>query len=253
MKKTVYASHYFAIDTGLKAPQYLIQYPYARRFSPIQKSVFEAFESIRNDSQADFDQILKELKAPLYFATSVGEIDSVTKVIGSVLNNDLPVSPTAFQHSVHNAAAGHISIYYGLRSPQLTFSSGFLSLDKALFNAFHKISSGLVPAICVFAASEYLKPDRSIFSRSEICFLSDAPLGKKGLCYEILDYNFFDHEREKFSSSEIETNQIEKMQFKESKNIEFCGLKLMNAPNNFVRSISDLDGESLTSRWNRML
>lgn len=240
MKTPVYFSHYLAVDTGLKAPAIPISSPLARRFSPIQKAVFECFESIKCEAPDDFNLVLKEWHAPLYFATSLGEIDSVIRVIRGVLENDLPVSPIAFQHSVHNAAAGHISIHYGLKSPQLTFSSGYLSLEKAMFSAYHKILMKSVSAVCMVAADEY-RTNSGLAARAEVFFLSGKPLQNSKINYQILDYQY----GELKDSHKID-NQVH---FKEADMLESCRLDLPNSKKDFIRLVEDRGGEKLSSSW----
>src|SRR5262249_27338723 len=109
--------------------------------------------------------------AAIYFATQFGEVDATLAVAESILAKALPVSPTAFQHSVHNAVPGYVSIACEARNPSLTVSSGFRSFDKLLFWSFHELRSGLLDAALVINANERLA-ERSPLAESEMLLLA---------------------------------------------------------------------------------
>jgi hypothetical protein len=121
------------------APQTL-----TRRMSWMQKAAMEALEAVR--------PLPPDL--PVYFATQFGEIDATLAVADAILSRQLPVSPTAFQHSVHNAGPGYLMIATGSRAPSLTVSSGFASFDKLLFWAFHELRQGHRGEVLLAQAAE---------------------------------------------------------------------------------------------------
>lgn len=139
-----------------------------RRMSWMQKAAMEALETIKP----------LPLDAPLYFATQYGEVDATLAVAASILSRQLPVSPTAFQHSVHNAVPGYLTIASGSRSPSLTVSSGFASFDKILFWAAHELNADLIDKVIVAQAFERLPSpvaDDPEIAACELLLLTTSP------------------------------------------------------------------------------
>jgi hypothetical protein len=128
----------------------------ARRMSPLQKAVLNAAASFAAAERPRFDLVFRELEAPVYLASAMGELDSVLRIFHAIVEGELPVSPTAFQHSVHNAALGYFSIIHRSHAAHLALSSGYLSAEKALLLASRRIRSGIDRAICLVNATETL-------------------------------------------------------------------------------------------------
>lgn len=166
--KRVYATNYTYAEAG---PDQLAVAPPAltRRMSWMQKAAMEALQALNNTGFRLPDG------APVYFATQFGEVDATLAVASSILSKALPVSPTAFQHSVHNAVPGYVTIALESRNPSLTVSAGYASLDKLLFWAFHELRHGLIPSALLLNAHERLGPETAA---CELLVLStEAPTG----------------------------------------------------------------------------
>src|SRR5690606_18992067 len=124
------------------------QHALARRMTAMQLSVMEAFVNLK-DARPELNTELWATPVPVYFATPFGELTASLTIYDAIYHDQLPCSPTAFQHSVHNCAPGYLAMVKAMRHPSMTVSSGYLSFDKALYLASQKIRSGLVPAAVV--------------------------------------------------------------------------------------------------------
>lgn len=73
---------------------------------------------------------------PLFFGTGLGEYSSSYGFLKSLFQKGPAMaSPLLFQNSVHNAAAGHLSIAFGLRGPSETLCAGALTTIRTLERA----------------------------------------------------------------------------------------------------------------------
>ncbi len=68
---------------------------------------------------------------------------------------DALASPTHFSNSVHNAAAAHISIGYGIKGPSLTVSQFDMSFVSALLSAGIWLEEGKVDSVLIGSSDEY--------------------------------------------------------------------------------------------------
>jgi 3-oxoacyl-[acyl-carrier-protein] synthase II len=68
---------------------------------------------------------------------------------------DACASPTLFSNSVHNAAAGHISIMLGLDGPCLTVSQFEMSGPSGLLSAIQWLKEERVEQVLLGAVEEY--------------------------------------------------------------------------------------------------
>lgn len=125
-----------------------------RRMTPLQKVSVEIFALFKKNADFIYNNVIQKLKTPIYFATKYGEIQTAMQLYSMILNKDFPISPIAFQHSVHNCASGYISILHGLHASHLTFSSGDSSFKNATELAISKIKSGTLSSVCVISADE---------------------------------------------------------------------------------------------------
>ena len=150
----VFVEHYDAVAIG-SSTQLLTDALTVRRMSWLQKATMEALTRYQRAAAARLDEVLERLHAPIYFCTEHGEIDATLTVAASLINRQLPVSPTAFQHSVHNAGAGYVTIATKTRNPSATVSSGFLSFDKTIFWAFEELRRGRQQAVILVRAGEH--------------------------------------------------------------------------------------------------
>ncbi len=83
-------------------------------------------------------------------ATGYGALDSTFSFLDSYIDNgDILASPTHFSSSVHNAAAAHIGVCYGITGPSLTVSQFDLSFFSALVTAGAWLETGKTTAVLV--------------------------------------------------------------------------------------------------------
>lgn len=271
MTNPVYGFGYAHTCKPLTGP-FGVTHPLARRMSPLQKVLLEVSGQWKEHHKELFEEALVKRQAQILFATSFGEMESVLNVLTSILNNQLPVSPTAFQHSVHNCAPGYFSIVNGLRNAAVTASTGFLSLDKCLHAAFQKIRAGVLDSVFVIAADERHKEVQP-FVEGE-CLLLTSKLSDAALlvaqnesltagnfvpvAFELLECTYF-HEpgtdllpqaqavalRHQALNSEVtlETQEREGTQAL----LRFGTTKRES----FVRRVTNLDGESVVSVWKK--
>ena len=87
---------------------------------------------------------------PLFFGTGLGEFSSTFQFLRSLtLRGAAGASPLAFQNSVHNAAAGHLSIAFGLRGPSETLCAGDLTTLRTFERAMAWMIASQAPALVV--------------------------------------------------------------------------------------------------------
>ena len=169
-KSPVFVSSYGRLELSKKETSSL-QHALARRMTPLQRAGLELIENWRISHARSFDLVFKEWRAPLYFASVYGELSAYLKEAELINENSLPVSPVAFQHSVQNCTPGYFSILHGIHTAHLTFSSGTLSLDKALLFAWHKISRRSKQCVCILSANETGAPFRAVQCHAEMLIL----------------------------------------------------------------------------------
>lgn len=81
-------------------------------------------------------------------ATGFGALQTTFDFLDSYIEKgDKLASPTHFSNSVHNAAAAHISIGYGITGPNLTVSQFDMSFISALITAKAWFETGAVKAV----------------------------------------------------------------------------------------------------------
>ncbi len=89
---------------------------------------------------------------PLFFGTGLGEYSSTVQFLRSLaLRGPDGASPLAFQNSVHNAAAGNLSIAFGLRGPSETLCAGDLTTLRTFERAIACVAASGLPALVVLA------------------------------------------------------------------------------------------------------
>ncbi len=83
-------------------------------------------------------------------ATGYGALDSTFSFLDSYIERgDKLAFPTHFSNSVHNAAAAHVSICYGITGPSLTVTQFDMSFFSALLTAGSWIETGKTDAVLV--------------------------------------------------------------------------------------------------------
>lgn len=151
------------------------RHPLCRRMTTLQRSALEPLIALATSDTSLFDRVFRDCKAPLYFATMGGEISANVTIARDLHRRSLPVSPQAFQHSVHNATPGYFSLVFNLPAPTLTISSGPRSFEIALEHARRKLEYGATPpAIAILGADERLDQDQHTDVRLMIIARSDA-------------------------------------------------------------------------------
>jgi 3-oxoacyl-[acyl-carrier-protein] synthase II len=94
----------------------------------------------------------------LFWGTGVGEFSSTAGFLRTLFTKGpAGASPLAFQNSVHNAPAGHLSIALGLRGPSETLCAGPLTALRTLERALAYLVANDRPALVV--VGDELGPD----------------------------------------------------------------------------------------------
>lgn len=89
---------------------------------------------------------------PLFFGTGLGEYSSSYGFLKSLFQKGPAMaSPLLFQNSVHNAAAGHLSIAFGLRGPSETLCAGALTTLRTFERALCWLAANGGCALVVLA------------------------------------------------------------------------------------------------------
>lgn len=126
-----------------------------RRFSRVARlaaaaaaPVMEAAPSACEAVGVSFDRD----EVPLFFGTGLGEYSSSYGFLKSLFQKGPAMaSPLLFQNSVHNAAAGHLSIAFGLRGPSETLCAGALTTLRTLERALCWLAANGGCALVVLA------------------------------------------------------------------------------------------------------
>lgn len=104
---------------------------------------------------ADPGVFIKE-KTGVIVASGYGALSTTFAFLDSYLEKgDDLASPILFSNSVHNAAAAHISICYGIQGPSLTISQFDMSFICALLSAGIWLEEGKVDSVLVGSSDEY--------------------------------------------------------------------------------------------------
>jgi 3-oxoacyl-(acyl-carrier-protein) synthase len=82
------------------------------------------------------------LHAGVYVGTGMGGAASIERAYADMLGLGTAPRPLAVVSAMNNAAAGHLSMRFGLKGPNLTYSSACASSAIALGEAFHAIRNG---------------------------------------------------------------------------------------------------------------
>ena len=124
-----------------------------RRVDHLSKmAVLGAFMAFRDAGDPD----LSGKRIGLIIASGYGATRTTFSFLDSVRKNgDAFASPTAFSNSVHNAAAGHISILLKLSGPSHTVSQFDLSPASGLLTAAQWLAEDRVDHILFGAVDEY--------------------------------------------------------------------------------------------------
>jgi 3-oxoacyl-[acyl-carrier-protein] synthase II len=112
----------------------------------------------------------------LVICSGYGSSRTTFSFLDSIIDNgDACASPTLFSNSVHNSAAGHISILLGLAGPCLTVSQFEMSVHSALISALIWLNEGRAEQILFCAVDEGCKVlnycYRGFFGKREDCHM----------------------------------------------------------------------------------
>ncbi|MBU1341826.1 MAG: beta-ketoacyl synthase chain length factor [Proteobacteria bacterium] len=89
-------------------------------------------------------------------ATGFGALKTTFSFLDSYIEKgDKLASPTHFSNSVHNAAAAHVSICYGITGPNLTVSQFDMSFFSALMTAMTWLETGKTAAVLLGTADAF--------------------------------------------------------------------------------------------------
>jgi hypothetical protein len=88
---------------------------------------------------------------PVVQGTALGEIATTVELLDSMFTGDGALSPTRFTGSVHNTAAGVMSIAMGNRSASTTVSAGARTTAMCLVEAFALLAAGENELVVVVA------------------------------------------------------------------------------------------------------
>ncbi len=98
---------------------------------------------------------LEKSRTGLVICSGYGSVKTTFSFLDSIIDSgDQCASPTLFSNSVHNSAAGHISILLGLSGPCLTVSQFDMSVHSALLSAIMWLEEGRADQILFGAVDE---------------------------------------------------------------------------------------------------
>ena len=103
---------------------------FRRRLSSLNRMIFAAADGLEDKN------VLNE--CPVVFASRHGELNLSLKLINSIISRET-VSPAGFSMSVHNSAAGLISIHHGNTSAATSIAAGEASLKMGLIEAISQV------------------------------------------------------------------------------------------------------------------
>ncbi len=83
------------------------------------------------------------------FASSDGDMDLIDRLCTDIYCNRVPVSPTVFHNSVHNAVAGYWSIGHACREPSTSLAAWDGSLAAGLLESAAQIAGAGRPVLLV--------------------------------------------------------------------------------------------------------
>lgn len=225
-----------------------VQFHLCRRMTPLQKSCLEAISRFEKRFRKPTAQFFADDLAPIIFTTAYGELVASLNIAQSIYQGEKRVSPLAFQHSVHNVAAGYIAIWKKVSNPIITLSTGFLSLDKALYLGYEKIYHGLCRRALIVHSQELATGASEVIARTQVLGLTgEGESCESGLLYELTQFH---HSGEKwdFLPSKDSSSVGFRVQEQSSDNCDGF-FELPGERASFCRQVTALDGETLFSEW----
>lgn len=92
------------------------------------------------------------------YGSVYGEIRTTLDLLEALLVPDAPLSPTKFHNSVHNTAAGYVSIAAQNRGGNAALTAGRSTLAMGLLECAGLVACGLGPAVLVIAEEPLPEP-----------------------------------------------------------------------------------------------
>ncbi len=92
------------------------------------------------------------------YGSVYGEIRTTLDLLGALLVPDAPLSPTKFHNSVHNTAAGYVSIAAQNRGGNAALTAGRSTLAMGLLECAGLIAAGAAAAVLVIAEESLPEP-----------------------------------------------------------------------------------------------
>jgi hypothetical protein len=104
---------------------------------------------VATQAAAQAGLVLPDAQLPLVVGSAYGELATTMAILREVESEDGVVSPTRFQSSVHNSAAGYLSIAFGNQAPATSIAAGNDTVAMVLVEAMTLLAcqGGLVLAI----------------------------------------------------------------------------------------------------------
>ncbi len=124
----------------------------ADRFGKI--ATLAAWDAWHDAGLADLDETARA-RTGIVLGSALGPHVTTFRFLDDILAyGDTEVSPTAFSHSVHNAAVSYVATRLGIRGPALTVTDFHFSLPYALLQARIWLSNGRCDRVLVGTTDE---------------------------------------------------------------------------------------------------
>lgn len=121
-----------------------------RRFGRLTKMIFIAAHRALKEAAVEDPSLI-----PMAVATCIGETHAALGILEQIhQTRGVTVSPALVPNSVHNAAAGYLSIGLKNHQPVLTVSQGRLSAESAVATALDMLEAGFSDRILIAAGDE---------------------------------------------------------------------------------------------------
>lgn len=225
-------------------------HPLSRRMTLLQKAVLEGITQFSKLHSDIFEKYSAKANFSWLYATTYGELASVLTLRQQIANHEQTISPTHFQHSVHNSASGYISILFDLKQKIQTVSSGFLSGEKSIFSAYQRIKSGQISGCFIVIADEFVDISKSKSAWAEVILLtSNKELNSQSSFFELIECEYIHNDEISIQNGKNEANK--NIEFIDEDQINFImpHLGLIEKNKSFRRAVRSLNGECIETNW----
>lgn len=121
------------------------------RFS--QLALCSAIEAVEDSGISINDE--NRFRIGIFVGTGLSSTESTDMFYEGLLKDGpLGCNPIIFPETVQNIAASHISIHFGIKGPNITFSQDNISSELALFYAIELLNNNMIDAAIVSGADE---------------------------------------------------------------------------------------------------